>query len=926
VSSILQKLETNRTPILLAEIGGWLHLLGKLSEEFIQAQSQQGGNFGYRQLCDNNPLGLEANFYGLITDNWVQTIFNSLNNAINGIPQSNTSPESLCRFSQHHLKRYINQFHNVAILKILTAAHDVSGSEEKDLPWQQNDTKQKKKHPDKNNTYSASAFGIERDPILAKNNLGNTRNSLAAKLTPIIEHIKQNYSSLNEEWWTEKYPEIIACFNEFYKISVGDTQRPVNDVTLWDAAFLASALVKSALSKMILEGWSEPIDVNTRQTVIHWKILRINLDFLSLMAKSIKVGDILGYHKSIDDSISECKQIIEIKYCLGNEIYRDNSGIYFSFPDVDHSHFWNDLQSDLKEAIQKIEPELSPYIRLSHSIPDLKDLTSQKNEAQKDIMYIFKGETISPTIADLWSSRPSNSEVCPICRLRPMKENSDGCKHCLEQRKGRTKDWVKNSQCTIWLDEVSDHNDRVALLVGAFDLTNWLNGKLIPTFSKKTPSSGRVRRCWDTTQGFINFTVFEDILKKHSYGSDSPFKELRTRRIQLTITPNPNISRSATCDVDIDGIRLSPVCIDNNQNLFITTANLQILSNKGKTVNEIASWMQEKNIKIKKEDTNKWQEGFKISSAKPANSEFQDFLPYVKIYDYPDQFMALVPAYDALDIAKKILEKYEIQFSKARDRLPFHLGIIAFHKRTPLYVAMDAGKRLIKAFRSATTTINASVASVTDTQRSRLGNYVKQLTLQPDPCYSSVPLIWNISYSTGDPNQQDEWHPYIRFKSGNPGRGDYSFDYTGNGNYVVHVKGLRINDCIHIESSYFKLIYLDSAADRFRIGEKLRPIDDIRRLDKLWEDIENVLKTKKLGTTQLYAFWQEVTKRYEDYKGDSVWEDFVKSSITNILKVSAQKETDLFNKLFQATKDGLFSLCLHWNLRVRKIKPEKTGG
>jgi len=66
--------------------------------------------------------------------------------------------------------------------------------------------------------------------------------------------------------------------------------------------------------------------------------------------------------------------------------------------------------------------------------------------------------------------------------------------------------------------------------------------------------------------------------------------------------------------------------------------------------------------------------------------------------------MVLVPAYDAFDIAKKILEEYEIQFSKVRDRLPFHLGIIAFHRKTPLYVVMDAGKRLIDAFKRKTKT------------------------------------------------------------------------------------------------------------------------------------------------------------------------------------------------------------------------------
>jgi len=615
------------------------------------------------------------------------------------------------------------------------------------------------------------------------------------------------------------------------------------------------------------------------------------------------------------------------------------------------------------------------------------------------------------------SIEKGGEEICPICRIRLKDENKDRCGKCEKRYEERAKNWLKSdAKETIWLDEVSDKNDRVALIVGQFELRKWLNGEFIGTFQAQTfdewkkenknlyqrmslnslndlenqfenlfnssslnndqkellesfigfkpnnfindfwapiterdatgkagiltdnsekavyltkllfrkhPSLARIYRIWSTTQEFINFTIFENILNKYSYGTDSPFKELRTKRIQFNIDPDPSIPIGATCDIDIDGVRLSPVCIDENQGIFVTTVDLQILSNKGKTVDEIALWMDGKAIKIKKEDSNKWQGGLRISSAKPAEPKFQNYLPYVKIYDYPDQFMVLVPAYDALNIAKKILEEYEIQFSKVRDRLPFHLGIIGFHRRTTLYVAMDAGKRLIDAFKRKSKTIRARVDSIADVQPSKLGKYVKKLTLQPDPCYSPVPLICNISYSTGDLNQEDEWHPYIRISDGNPNRGNYSFDYTGNGNYVVHVKELRVNDCIEIEPSYFKMVYLESAADRFRIDENLRALDDIERLDDLWNDIQNILKTKNLGISQLYAFWQEVEKRRIDYKGDSVWEDFVKSALINILKLSPQKDTELFNKLFQATKDSLLNICLHWNLQVRKTKPEK---
>jgi len=928
MSSLLKKLEDNRTAILLAEIGAYLHVLGKLSEEFIQAQSQAGGNFGYRRVCDNNPLSLNSNFYNFLTDNWVKSIFDSINNVINNIPQSNVSPENLCEFAKYHLKRDLNKFKNKALLKMLTAAHDVSGAEEKDLPWQQGDPKQKKKQADKNNTFSASAFGLEETSIVSKNDLTNIRNSLVAGITPILEHIKQNYSSIDENWWFENYPKIISYFNKAYKCTVGDTQRPVNDVTLWDAASLVAAFLKSAFSKMILEGWCEPIDYNdpNKATVIKWKILRINVDYYALLAKGIKIGDVIGYMNAITDSFNELKKIIEVKYPLGNEIFRDGTGIYFSFPDVDIStlDFWNDLMTKLTQTMQNFEPEISPCIEVSGSIQDFKDLTSQRVSALKNITFPYRNNLDPKKFFSLWSNASLNFEVCPICRLRHMKENSDGCEHCLERRKSRAENWIKDPQQTIWLDEVADHNDRVALLICSFELTDWLNGNLISTLSKKTSSSGRIRRCWETTQDFIQTTIFESILDEYPFGANTPFKELRRKRIKFTIEPKPGISVGATLDIDIEGVRLSPVCVDENKGIFITETNLQILSNKGKTLNEIALWMQGKNIKIKRENDNKWQEGYKISMAKSADDRFQDYIPYIKIYDYPDQFMVLVPAYDAFDIAKKILEEYEIQFSKVRDRLPFHIGIIGFHRRTPLYVAMDAGKRLIETFKNKTKTINAKIDSIDDVSNNKLGKYVRRLKLNPDPCYSSVPIIWHISYSTGDPNQQDEWHSYIRFNGDNPNRGNYSFDYTGNGDYVVHVKELKEDDCITIETSYFNLSFLEDASDRFRIGDDLRPLDEIKRLDDIWNEIQNIVKSKKLGISQLYAYWEEVKKRYEDSGGDSVWENFVKSSLINILKLSPKEDKEVFNKLFQATKDGLLDICLQWNLQVRKIKPAKT--
>ncbi|WP_281755063.1 CRISPR-associated protein Csx11 [Thermodesulfovibrio yellowstonii] len=493
-------------------------------------------------------------------------------------------------------------------------------------------------------------------------------------------------------------------------------------------------------------------------------------------------------------------------------------------------------------------------------------------------------------------------DICPVCRIRLKEESKDRCIRCQERYEKRARSWLdknKRSKETIWIDEVADHNDRVALILGQFDLRKWLSGEYLDTFISQTfgswrnennsicgklsinkiedlekqfesmffktlndtqkelcksfigikpedftknfwepiaerdamgqamnltnnpdkakylikllfrkhPSPARIRRIWNTTEDFIKNILINNILSKHSYGEASSHVNLRNKRIQLIISPSPNIPIGSTIDIDIDGVRLSPVCVDKSKGIFITTTNLQILSNKGKTPEEISLWMKEKPIKVKKEGNIQWVGGYRITNVIPPNEAFQDYYPYIPIYNYPDQFMLLIPAYDALNIAQKMFEQYEVQFSKVMDRLPFHLGIIAFHRRTPLYIAMDAAKRLIKAFNTKTKTIKAKVESIDDTPE----NKHRKLTITPDQDFSLVPLQWQISYSTGDPNQEDEWHPYIRIENKPSDTGGYFFDYDGMGNYVVHIKGLKSNDCIKIETSYFKLIFLESA-------------------------------------------------------------------------------------------------------------------
>jgi hypothetical protein len=946
----LQTLEQQRTPILLAEIGVWLHLLGKLSEEFIDYQTERkmpkpnGLVKGYVRgvFESSNPLSLQTNFFDLATDKsfWGQAVIDSLKQHIVGLINADEHI-SLGEIASYHRLSNYSQYkksgNNNFYLAIAVAAHDTSSSEEKETsspaPVNQGTLR---------DTFCCNSFGFESQPVIVNQSLKKARDDLVDYLFPKIKMLKDSFrfciinNIIDESWWKREYVEIVEKFREAYEITLGDTQRPFNDVTLWSAATLAAAFFKSGLARMVIAGWNEPVrpkqnDPSKYETVLQWRILRVNLDVLSIISKGIKIGDILGYQRVIDEDLEALKHILEVKYCLGNEIYRDTTGIYFSFPDVDARGlgFWDELVKELREAIQNIEPEISPLIEISDPLNDFKDLTSQRQEGEKALQFPYTTDCISGKIRDAWQNRQKGSEICPICRLRPMNENRNGCGYCLRRRQKRAKDWIKSPRETIWLDEVADHNDRVVLLVGAFDLVDWLNGKFIGTMAKKTPSSGRVRRVWETTQEFINHSVFSNILADFPYHQGTPASSMRRQRLQFKIKPNPRVDQGSTCDLDIQGIRMSPVCIDESQGLFVTTCNLQIYHRLGGDMASIISYFNNKNVLLKKDEDKKWKDGFKIFQCELAWDAFQGYTPSIKIYDSPDQFMVLIPAYHALEIAEKIVQEYEIQFSKVRDRLPFHLGLIAFHRRTPFYSVMEAGKRLIKTFRVKRQTLTGVILENKEAQpellcrhsQGRMGNRVRDIRFQIKNEPDSSPLNWLISYSTGDPSQEDRWHPYWRYSGSNPQRGIYSFDYSDGGQFVVHVKKLKNNgnvqDEIQIEASYLRLLFMESSGDRFYAGEELRTLDDIWRVQKLWLEIEEKIKSKKWSISKIYAVWEEVFERRKTFKDDLVWEPFAKTSLKNILGLSPVSEEG--KEFLQAAKDGLLQLCFYWHLQVRKV-------
>lgn len=659
-----------------------------------------------------------------------------------------------------------------------------------------------------------------------------------------------------------------------------------------------------------------------------WEIFSVNLNVPQNLAKGIKLGDIVGYKETIKDVFKKVKSFFEIDYPLGNEIYKDTTGIYFLISKLGNKiereiklklnmqleesdliidiNFWHDEKN--KTATKQGEDKIKNVLK---SI-----LTKARNKSIKKISFPISSERFK---LSNFNKNWNNKEICPICQLRPMEEHGDGCSHCLERRIKRAKIWLDNINIkkTIWLDEISDNNNQIAIIIGTFMLDKWLDGTLIKSLTlnkgiSKNPSLARIRRCWETTENFIKEIVFKKVIK--SFYQQNLLTSIRNQRICFKIIPNPEIKRGSTLDISIGENLLSPVCINQEKGTFLTTINLEILD-LGTDIEQIISRLnklKDKPIKIKK--TQNSIENYFITEIKKTDNKL-NYIPFLKIYDYPNQFMTIVPAFDAYNITTKIYEEYKIQFSKVRDRLPFHLGIIGFHRKSPLHIAMETANKLLRKFQ-VNKKFQARVKEIRIVKDERFGNRVKELTFDAEE-YSNN-LRWNISYSTGDPSITDEWYPYFRSEGCNSDKDSFSFT-DNNGNYFIYLNELRCDNLVYLDPSYFKLAYINSAQDRFTINENLKPIDVIERYSILWDIFNKKLMRNDWTLSQIYSFWELVEKKLKKYDNLKVKKEFLRTAMKNVLVL--EQESAEWKIISQSIlEDNIFHNCLYWNLKIRKKK------
>ncbi|GIW56872.1 MAG: hypothetical protein KatS3mg082_3276 [Nitrospiraceae bacterium] len=265
-------------------------------------------------------------------------------------------------------------------------------------------------------------------------------------------------------------------------------------MTLWDQSYVAAALFKSAVAGAVLAGNSFTWDDQLKQQTC-WRVLAVGFGTRHYEARAVKIGDWVGAQRTIEHFFDQVRRLIEVDLAVGSLVYRDDETLAFTFPGQrwDGKGGLDDQQAKtLHEAIQQEVDRLAQDSKLE--TPPLCGLSNSTRSFVPMVGELRKmRDCLAVPVHRNWTVKGSGTtqahgarHVCPVCLVRfnepPLDAETENarksypCPICRERRRGRLDAWLAGEKDTIWISEVADTNDRVALLSLSFDLEPWLDG------------------------------------------------------------------------------------------------------------------------------------------------------------------------------------------------------------------------------------------------------------------------------------------------------------------------------------------------------------------------------------------------------------------------------------------------------------------
>jgi hypothetical protein len=644
----------------------------------------------------------------------------------------------------------------------------------------------------------SNAFGSYKKEIIYLSNLLHGINYL-------IKNIEDKFNMTFNNISFENYSNFRNALYSLFSNLLSDDRYPINDITLWDQAYMATSMFKAVLSNLVLDN-SKFQNFQDNPSSIKWRILGIQYDKLGLAEKGFKPAHIDWYRSISEEIDDEIKKLLELKYPIGNEVYRDETGIYF----IVGEDLGKDLEDDkanlailkddlkeIKEEILKIFKEKSldefyPAIFLTKASRGLMNLTYLLENARENFLKAdWSKKELDICLEKSLSGRARG--ICQICKQRLVfesdkrDENKNVCEICYKKTKGRVDKWLNNrTDETIWTAELKDKNDRLALVVMKFELMDWLNGDLLNSLVLQIGINwkdnvdelaselnnifkmGQDKKVGDTllkkyTDKALHglkikqHNIIESFLLERSIGDkweefiykalgdwdeqnrkplrnkidfenrkiewqnldDKNINFLSTLLLQFLLRKNPSPARlrriwESTREF-FEKIEKTLLCIANIPNnrrirIFWERVNDIPASYEEKaTSGNLEFWVKNNKVylitydyeviekKLKGEDLKlklKLENGQEIE-LKLQDAKIEYYKPYISIIDpTPISWQFIIPAEYVPELIKNTQNLYDEYFKYVYGKLPLHIGVIIQDYKKPLYVGINALRKI----------------------------------------------------------------------------------------------------------------------------------------------------------------------------------------------------------------------------------------
>lgn len=759
--------------------------------------------------------------------------------------------------------------------------------------------------------YQATAFGWET-PV--------SGTSIPETLSDLLTQLP--LSTLNKIGTEDRY-KWLAEMQRLMQHGIADTRRAINDVTLWDWGYSVASLVKPAAYTIFQSGW--PIDVTT----LAYRTLRINLDILGIYERSDKISDLLGIRDTLDKSFTSVQKLIESTMALGNRSYHDQTGAYYLLPDIENIE---GLRSQIQEYFPKDAKPLV-HIGKPVTISDLDNENRGMDRRQRNAVADLISNPRQQAIQELdypidtdnnffpdefaWKEgRPENTEICTVCGTRPVGSPSESaeaeriaeqgydlsdswateekarsrniCRICLVRRGRRSQSWLDSGlKGTIWTDEVADQNGRLALIVGSLGLDDWLNGDLLDTLmadinkTRKMASPARLYRIAETGRDF-----WQEVTNKTTPD------EIGQRPYRLAIYPEDthlDLGSAYAYELDLGDIALSVVW-DRQKRRFVTNENLAYFFKRWSVFNNLSeqdapneddletegaihliSYLEEATTLRVMEPSSFLTTSKEVTEITVAQVDtLGEYTPQISLLAEPGLGMILVPAAKALSLAKAIKTKYETEMGRVLDRLPLHLGIVFFPRRTPLTAVLSAGRRLLQM-----------PSRWEGWQVEKYSNYGLSFSRNGRTFTHTYPEYM------GDGETTDEWYPNLLTVDPTTAK-----NLTAK-NAVKHVRMIMPGETVFIRPGLFDFVFLDATGRRFEVSydteagkRPLRPtrpflLADLDRLETLWQRLLHLEVSQRYQVIYAIETTREAWHGHmpEESLTDPIFVQFVRDSL-----------------------------------------------